>query len=68
MASKDGCPFDCGLSPEHEQHTCPAIVEVSTACYLACPVRFADADPGYNLTLLEVERNLDRLVAVRRSP
>ena len=24
-----GCPFDCGLCPEHGQHTCTAVVEVT---------------------------------------
>ena len=39
-----GCPFDCGLCPDHEQHSCLAIVEINSACNLACPVCFADAD------------------------
>ena len=38
-----GCPFDCGLCPDHEQHSCLAIVEINSACNLACPVCFADA-------------------------
>lgn len=59
---KDGCPFDCGLCPEHKQHTCLGIIEVNTACNLDCPVCFANAGPGYNLTLAEVERMLDRFV------
>lgn len=24
-----GCPYDCGLCPEHEQHTCIALIEVT---------------------------------------
>ncbi len=59
---KDGCPFDCGLCPEHKQHACLGIIEVNTACNLDCPVCFANAGPGYNLTLAEVERMLDRFV------
>lgn len=59
---KDGCPFDCGLCPEHKQHACVGIIEVNTACNLNCPVCFANAGPGYNLTLAEVERMLDRFV------
>lgn len=59
---KDGCPFDCGLCPEHKQHACLGIIEVNTACNLHCPVCFANAGPGYNLTLSEVQRMLDRFV------
>src|ERR687897_714825 len=33
-----GCPFDCGLCPEHRQHACLALIEVNTACDLDCPV------------------------------
>src|SRR5271167_1774615 len=36
-----GCPWDCGLCPDHEQHSCVAIVEINEACNLACPVCFA---------------------------
>lgn len=38
-----GCPYDCGLCPDHEQHSCLAIIEVNEACNLTCPVCFADS-------------------------
>ena len=38
-----GCPYDCGLCPEHRQRTCTAILEVTQACDLACPVCYADS-------------------------
>lgn len=38
-----GCPFDCGLCPEHGQHTCTALIEITPRCNLRCPVCFADA-------------------------
>ena len=28
----DGCPLDCGLCPEHKQHTCLALIEVNSHC------------------------------------
>ncbi len=36
-----GCPYDCGLCPEHAQRTCTALVEVTGRCNLQCPVCFA---------------------------
>ncbi len=36
-----GCPFDCGLCPEHAQHTCTTLLEVTSRCNLGCPVCFA---------------------------
>ncbi|MCI0438150.1 MAG: radical SAM protein [Chloroflexi bacterium] len=65
---KDGCPYDCGLCPEHKQHTCLALIEVNTGCNLACPTCFANAGPGYNLTLEQVERMLDQFVKTEGDP
>ncbi|MCP4574960.1 MAG: radical SAM protein [Deltaproteobacteria bacterium] len=38
-----GCPFDCGLCPEHRQRTCATLLEVTHRCNLQCPVCFAHA-------------------------
>jgi uncharacterized radical SAM superfamily Fe-S cluster-containing enzyme len=63
-----GCPSDCGLCPEHQQHTCIGIVEVTSRCNLACPTCFADAGPGYDLGLGQVEAMLDRLLETEGRP
>jgi uncharacterized radical SAM superfamily Fe-S cluster-containing enzyme len=65
---KDGCPYDCGLCPEHQQHACLGIIEVNSACNFGCPVCFADAGPGFNLTLGEVEGILDHFVETEGNP
>ena len=41
--SDRGCPFDCGLCPNHRQKSCVALLEITTACNLNCPVCYADA-------------------------
>ena len=60
-ATEHGCPYDCGLCPDHEQHSCLAIVEINDACNLTCPVCFADSAVGRggHRPLAEVER-IDR--------
>lgn len=65
-----GCPFDCGLCPDHEQHSCLAIIEINAACNLACPVCFADAEDmhGSHLPLDVIEGMLDALVASEGEP
>jgi tetraether lipid synthase len=63
-----GCPHDCGLCPEHEQHTCLGIIEVNSACDMDCPLCFADAGPGFSLTLEEVEQMLDDYVRTEGRP
>src|SRR5438552_2207937 len=65
-----GCPFDCGLCPDHEQHSCLAIIEINAACNLACPVCFANAADihGSHRPLAEIERMLDALVESEGEP
>jgi 7,8-dihydro-6-hydroxymethylpterin dimethyltransferase len=65
---RDGCPYDCGLCPDHQQHTCLGIIEVNSACNMDCPLCFSDAGPGFNLTIEEVEQILDDLVRTEGNP
>jgi hypothetical protein len=69
-STERGCPWDCGLCPDHEQHSCLAIVEINEACNLACPVCFADSSPKRNTqrSLAEVERMFDALVLSEGEP
>jgi 7,8-dihydro-6-hydroxymethylpterin dimethyltransferase len=65
-----GCPYDCGLCPDHEQHSCLALIDVNEACNLTCPVCFADSSPArsFHRPLSEIERMLDALVASEGEP
>jgi uncharacterized radical SAM superfamily Fe-S cluster-containing enzyme len=61
--SDKGCPHDCGLCPEHEQHTCIALVEVTSSCNLQCPMCFAESGPGgKHLDFATYTRMVDRLI------
>jgi uncharacterized radical SAM superfamily Fe-S cluster-containing enzyme len=71
--SIEGCPHDCGICPEHAQHTCLGIIEVNTACNLDCPICFAESGTGhqpdgYSLSLEEVESMLDAFVRAEGEP
>jgi len=65
-----GCPYDCGLCPDHEQHSCLTIVEVTDRCNLACPTCYAGSSPTYgrHRTLEEVKAMLDAVVANEKEP
>jgi uncharacterized radical SAM superfamily Fe-S cluster-containing enzyme len=65
-----GCPFDCGLCPDHEQHSCLALIEINQHCNLTCPVCFADSSPQRttHLPLATIERMVDALVASEGEP
>lgn len=65
-----GCPYDCGLCPDHEQHSCLALIEINEECNLTCPVCFADSSPlkTRNRSLAEVDAMLETLVASEGNP
>jgi len=66
-----GCPYDCGLCPDHMQHSCLTIVEVTDACNLACPICYAASGPhraGEHRDLATIERMLDAVVANEGEP
>ena len=65
-----GCPYDCGLCADHEQHSCLTVIEVTDRCNLACPTCYAMSSPHYgrHRTLEEVERMLDIIVANEGAP
>jgi 7,8-dihydro-6-hydroxymethylpterin dimethyltransferase len=55
-----GCPWDCGLCPDHDQHTCLAVLEITEQCDLGCPICYAGSHlGGAHRSLEEIERMLD---------
>ena len=64
----DGCPQDYGLCPDHQQHTCLALIEVNSHCNLDCPICFANAQAGFSLSMNQVERMLDRFLELEGEP
>ncbi|MEM8865502.1 MAG: radical SAM protein [Planctomycetota bacterium] len=64
-----GCPLDCGLCTEHEQHTCLALLEITAGCNLTCPMCFASSVPGGgHLSVADCQRAIDHLVAAEGQP
>ncbi len=65
-----GCPYDCGLCPDHEQHSCLTLLEITENCNLECPICYADSSPtaGRHRTLAEIEFMLDELVKNEGQP
>ncbi|WP_339861670.1 radical SAM protein [Paremcibacter congregatus] len=65
-----GCPLDCGLCPDHEQHSCLALIEINEECNLECPVCFAESSPEKKThrSLVEIEAMMDALVRSEGEP
>ena len=65
-----GCPYDCGLCQDHEQHSCLTVIEITDRCNLQCPTCYATSSPHYgrHRTVEEVEKMLDIIVANEGTP
>jgi hypothetical protein len=63
-----GCPYDCGICPEHKSHTVLAIVDVTNRCNLRCPICFAHAGAAgylYEPTKEQIRDIFENLLANR---
>ncbi len=67
---KYGCPYDCGLCPDHEQHSCLTLLEICDACNLSCPICYAESGPHRTTykSLEQIERMLDAIVGNEIEP
>ena len=65
-----GCPYDCGLCPDHEQHSCLTLVEITDQCNLQCPICYAESSPHRQThrSLAHVEAMLDAVVRNEAEP
>ena len=65
-----GCPYDCGLCTDHEQHSCLTLIEVTDRCNLSCPTCYAMSSPHYgrHRTMEEIEQMFDVIVASEGEP
>jgi len=65
-----GCPYDCGLCPDHEQHSCLSLLEITDSCNLRCPICYANSGPERqsHRPLALIESMLDAIVANEGEP
>jgi len=61
----DGCPFDCGLCPQHKTHTVLGIIDVTNRCNMACPICFAYAGAANYLYEPSYEQIVDMIRLLR---
>lgn len=65
-----GCPYDCGLCPDHEQHSCLTLVEITDHCNLQCPICYSESSPKRQThrSLEQIEFMLDAVVRNEGQP
>lgn len=57
--TRKGCPYDCGLCPDHEQHTCIGLIEITDECELCCPMCYAHSGTGNHLSIEKISQMMD---------
>ena len=59
-----GCPYDCGLCSDHQQHSCLSLIEVTDHCNLRCPICYASSGPSRQSyrSLDHIQRLIDAVV------
>jgi uncharacterized radical SAM superfamily Fe-S cluster-containing enzyme len=60
--TSEGCPKDCGLCPDHEQHSCLPIIEITNHCNLECPICIVQNKNNYTMTRGEFTATIDGLI------
>ena len=67
---KWGCPYDCGLCTDHEQHSCLSLIEINDHCNLRCPICYAHSGPDrpQQRSLPHIEAMLDAVVRNEAQP
>ena len=62
VAQHRGCPDSCGLCPEHQQHSCLPILEITDRCNLDCPGCLVERGGQTDVPLEAVRGMVDALV------
>jgi uncharacterized radical SAM superfamily Fe-S cluster-containing enzyme len=63
-----GCPYDCGLCPNHEAETCTVVMEVTLGCSLHCPICYASSKKGLHKFSLDEIRIMYQTVLEAGGP
>ncbi|MBR4110436.1 MAG: radical SAM protein [Clostridia bacterium] len=56
---KNGCPYDCGLCPNHDQHSCINLIEITNRCNMCCNTCYANSSKGEDLEMSLIEKMMD---------
>jgi uncharacterized radical SAM superfamily Fe-S cluster-containing enzyme len=63
----NGCPFDCGICPQHRTPTILGIIDVTNRCNMACPVCFAYAGASNYVYEPSFEQILNMIKLLRQN-
>jgi uncharacterized radical SAM superfamily Fe-S cluster-containing enzyme len=61
---EEGCPFDCGACPQHQQKVYLPVIPITSGCNLDCPICYTinKNDHAYTMSKENFQQILDHLV------
>ena len=64
VAVTEGCPFDCGACPQHQQKVYLPVIPITSGCNLDCPICYTinKNDHAFAMSKENFQRILDHLV------
>jgi uncharacterized radical SAM superfamily Fe-S cluster-containing enzyme len=67
---KWGCPYDCGLCSDHEQHSCLSLLEINDHCNLNCPICYAESGTARETyrDMAQIEKMVAAIVRNEQQP
>jgi len=65
-----GCPFDCGVCPQHQNHPCLALFNITDECNMKCHICYYAAEPGLgnHRSMQSIEKMLATLLETESEP
>jgi uncharacterized radical SAM superfamily Fe-S cluster-containing enzyme len=65
-----GCPFDCGVCPQHQNHPCLALFNITDECNMKCNICYYSAEPGLgnHRSMEDIEQMLATLLETESEP
>jgi len=67
---KNGCPFDCGVCPQHQNHPCLALFNITDECNMKCNICYHTSEPwkGNFRSMEDIEKMHSTLLKVESEP
>ncbi len=65
-----GCPFDCGVCPQHQNHPCLALFNVTDECNMKCHICYHSSYPGAgnHRSMDDIKKMLSTLLKSEKEP
>lgn len=65
-----GCPYDCGVCPQHQNHPCLALFNITDECNMKCNICYHGSYPGAmnHRSMEQIEQMLNTLLKVESEP